>query len=670
MANTRVISKFAGVETASLVISDIASKDYYIFASKHMPFSGNDSITSSLTESYQSFVYDAYDQMLFGKRIQSTDVSLMIDRNTWTSNTVYTMYDDAQVDLFSKAFYVSVLDGSTYYVYKCLDNAGGSPSLYAPSGTSNATFTTADDYIWKYMYSISSVGHTKFATTNYIPVVANTSVTNSAIDGSIEAIKIEVAGAGYDNYIATGTFTAADIAVGGNPLIHKLVATASTLDSFYENCIIKVTAGAAVGQYRKIIGYTGATRAATIDNIFSPEIATGDTYEVYPFIDVFNNGYQDSTNCIARAIINANTGNSIGSVEILNVGAGYKAATTTIRPGNTVSIDTEAQLRAIISPPGGHGSNAALELGASKVCFRTTFSNTEGSYIPATNDFRAVGILKTPLLDNVTLISNSSIGSFLVGESVYQYKRKLLTSNATVSSNTTIAGSGTSYDVQLAANDKIIVTDGSSSFYTSVVTVTNSTSFSVSTNATFTGSNCLLYYVDPIRFGTVSGLAANAVTLTDVSLTNRTTSPLYFGSTSSATLVANAIYHNEKTNPNNFFTFVQLQRFIGDLTSGSFAQDDTVTQTSALPQVVPSGQVHSLVVGGGANDDVLYVSNVHNIFDTNSSISSSSGGTFSLSYKYTGDLVKDTGQILYLENFQPLTRNTSTTETIKLILEY
>lgn len=670
MANTKLISKYAGVEAASLVISDIATKDYYIFASKHMPFTGNDSITTAITESYQSFVYDVYDQMLFGKKIQPTDASLMIAKNTWTANTVYTMYDDTQVDLFAKKFYVSVSDGSIYYVYKCLDNNQGTPSLYAPSGTANSTFMTADGYMWKYMYSIDSSNYNKFATTNYIPIIANSAVSASAIDGSIEAIKIETAGTGYDNYIASGTFAAADIAVGGNPLYHKLIVSASTLDNFYENCLLKITSGAAVGQYRKIINYIGPTRVAVIDTSFSPEIVSGDTYEVYPLVDVFNNGYQDSVNCIARAIVSSNTGNSIGSIEILNVGSGYKAANTQIRPGNTVAVETQAQLRAIISPPGGHGSNAALELGASKLCFRTAFSNTEGGYIPATNDFRAVGILKTPLLDNVTLVANSSIGNFLVGETVYQYKQILLTSNATVSSNTTVGGTGTSYQNQLIANDNIIITDGSSSFYTSVVSVTNSTSFVVSSNATFTGTNCLIYHVDPVRFGVVSGLAANAVVLTDVSLAGRTNSTLYLGNTSSATMVANSIIHNEKTNPNNFFSFVQLQRFVGDLVSGTFAQDDVVTQSSALPQTIPTALVHSIVVGGGANDDVLYVSNVHNIFDTNSSISSSSGGVFSLSYKYTGDLVKDSGQVLYLENFQPLTRNVNTTETIKIVLEY
>ena len=670
MANTRIVTKFAGIDKSIQTVQDVAEQDYYLFAAKHMPFTGNDSITSTITNSIDSLVFNVYDQMLFGKKVQSTDVALMISRNTWASGTFYTMYDDTQLDLYNTRFFVSVQDGSLYYIYKCIDNNKGIASTSAPSGTATSTIMTADGYQWKYMFTVDSTNHTKFATSNYLPVIANTTIQQAAIDGSIETIKIDVAGAGYDNYIESASFDAGDIRIGGSDLQYKLPSTASDIDRFYEDCLIKITSGAAENQYRRIISYIGATRLATIDTGFSATPSNGDSYDVYPTINVFNNGYVDSTNCIARAVISANTGNSVGLVEILNVGAGYKAATAVILPGNSVSVQTQANLRAIISPPGGHGSDVATELGASKVCFRTTFNGSEGGYIPSNNDFRTVGILKNPYLDNVVLIANSSIGSFVVGETVYQYKQKLLSSQVTVSSNSTVTGTATSFTNQLAPLDHIIVTDGSSSLFSRVSSVTNSTSFVVSTNSTFSAANCSLYYVDTVRFGKVTAKAANAVTLTNVSLSNRTSSSLYVGETSSATLVANAIYHNEKTSTNNFFSFVQLHRFVGDLSSGTFNPDDTITQSSALTQVIPTGQVFDLVVGGGSNDDILYVSNVHNIFDTNSSISSSSGGSFDLSYKYTGDLVKDSGKVLYLENFQPLTRNTSTTETIKLILEF
>lgn len=670
MANTRIVTKFAGIDKSIQTVQDVAEQDYYLFAAKHMPFTGNDSITSTITNSIDSLVFNVYDQMLFGKRVQLSDVALMISRNTWVSGTVYTMYDDRQLDLYNTRFFVSVQDGSLYYIYKCIDNNRGAPSTSAPSGTATSTIMAADNYQWKYMFTVDSTNHTRFATSNYLPVIANTTIQQTAIDGSIETIKIDVAGAGYDNYIENASFSSADIRIGGSDLQYTLPSTASDIDRFYEDCLIKITSGAGENQYRRIISYVGATRLAIIDTGFSPVPSNGDSYDVYPLINVFNNGYTDSVNCIARAVITANTGNSVSMVEILNVGAGYKAATAVILPGNTVGVQVQADLRAVISPPGGHGYDTATELGASKVCFRTTFNGSEGGFIPSNNDFRTVGILKNPYLDNVILVANNGIGSFVVGETVYQYKQRLLSEQVTVSSNSTVTGTATSFTNQLSPSDYVIVTNGSSSFFTRVASVTNSTSFATTTNSTFSGANCSLYYVDTVRFGQVTAKAANAVTLTNVSLANRTPSFLYVGETSSATLVANAVYHNEKTSTNNFFSFVQLHRFVGDLNSGTFNPDDTVSQSTALPQVIPTGQVFDLIVGGGANDDILYVSNVHNIFDTNSSISSSSGGSFNLSYKYTGDLVKDSGKVLYLENFQPLTRNTSTTETIKLILEF
>jgi hypothetical protein len=43
---------------------------------------------------------------------------------------------------------------------------------------------------------------------------------------------------------------------------------------------------------------------------------------------------------------------------------------------------------------------------------------------------------------------------------------------------------------------------------------------------------------------------------------------------------------------------------------------------------------------------------------------------FNASYKYNGEIVPDSGEILYLENLSPITRDYKQTETVKLILEF
>ena len=67
----------------------------------------------------------------------------------------------------------------------------------------------------------------------------------------------------------------------------------------------------------------------------------------------------------------------------------------------------------------------------------------------------------------------------------------------------------------------------------------------------------------------------------------------------------------------------------------------------------------------------MYVSNVRNIFMTDADISgASSNAVFNLSNKYPGFIVPDSGKILYVENVDPISRQTSRSETIKIILEF
>lgn len=676
MANSQLITTKAGVNNAQQLQEDVGEQAYYIFASRHVPYASNSSVVPDIIESEANTVYDAYNEMLFGKRVDGTDVSLMIKKNLWSSGTYYEMYDDQKGNLHDTQFFASVEDSGSYYVFKCIDNNSNTASTDAPSpsGVGTSSFTTADGLTWKYMFTVDSATYDTFATTDYIPVVANSTITSAAVDGSIEAVKIENGGAGYNNYIPSGTFSASDISVGGNPQIVSLPSTASDLDDFYNNCLLKMTSGLASGEYRRITDYEigGGFRKATLESAFTATIAEGDTYEVYPVVDVFNTSYTAGSNVVARAIINASSSNSVSSVEIFNIGSGYRAANTTVLTSNTVGVTTNASLRAIISPAGGHGKDVATELCANKICFRTKFANTEGGYLPASNDYRSVGIIKDPYFDGVTIVANTSasVGSFLVGETVSQYTSRLLTASATTTVNDTeVTGTGTLFADQLRQGDKLLITDGSSNNYKEVASVANNTSFTLTSNTTISSSaGASIYLLSLNRFGEVSSTPTGAVSFTNVSLAGwDSTIDTYIGESTAATLTANSISQNEKASTNNFFSFVQLQRFVGAVDSGSFAADDIITQSSGVPQQTPKAYVHSIDTSG---TDTLYLSNVHSIFSTGAGNTvSGNNGTFTISNKYTGDLVKDSGQILYLENFQPLTRNTSTSETIKLILE-
>jgi hypothetical protein len=169
--------------------------------------------------------------MIALKRINASDVSLIMARNTWQVGTVYTQYSN-DIDLFDPAsnlppFYV-VTDSLN--VYKCLSNNFGAASTVQPSGTSTTVVTSADGYQWKYMLTINSADVLKFVTAEWVPVTTLTDndgsnqwlVQQAAIPGTIDRIDILTAGTQYTQVPTititgdgTGAVAVATIA-GGN----------------------------------------------------------------------------------------------------------------------------------------------------------------------------------------------------------------------------------------------------------------------------------------------------------------------------------------------------------------------------------------------------------------------------------------------------------------------
>ena len=99
------------------------------------------------------------------KRIDSTDVFFMTTRYDWTNGTIYDMYDDT-VEMDGKKYYVM---NSEYNVYKCLYNNFEASSVEPKGVKTYGTMTTADGYIWKYMFTIPEP-HRYYIDDDLIPV--------------------------------------------------------------------------------------------------------------------------------------------------------------------------------------------------------------------------------------------------------------------------------------------------------------------------------------------------------------------------------------------------------------------------------------------------------------------------------------------------------------------
>jgi hypothetical protein len=573
---------------------------YYYFVGNPLPFA-NDNTPPTLYDNTQTILVDPYENMIYGKRITSSDVIQMAPRHDWVSGTVYTKYTHDDDNLLDSNFYVLSNEGSSYSVFKCLNNNNGAPSTYRPRLSETAAdddfyFTPADGYQWKYMYSITPTQFTKFATTSHIPIYVNSNVVGNAVSGSIDNIQTIFGGSGYSSY-ANGYFQ--EVRVNGNPLIYAIdPSNASSNSNFYINSALKITNGTGSGQQKYITGYTvsGSTRRVIIDSAFDIAPTTSSIYEISPLVTITGDG----TGAQARALVNTSS-NTIYSIEVVNRGSGYTYAAVTVT-GNTGIINVAtgtaitantATAKVMISPKGGHGSNAASEIGAHYVGISTVFDSTlSGDKVTDKNDFRVVGLLKDPLFANVVISISSSSGIFSDGEIVYQ--NPLGTSN--------------SHGVVSFANDSVV------------------------------------------KLSNVFGFFA----------TGNTTYGLLHGVTSGYTAVCDSA-----TQPTTYFD--QTYKVVGTLqTAQNFTNDELVVQSenangyfyssnsTVVRLVDKKGTINQSEFGG-----TQYYIDGH-----------SSAARFLVSGVVPSDLVKGSGDVIYIENFAPITKATGQTETVKLVLEF
>ena len=206
---------------------------------------------------------------LFGRRITSGDVRRVVRKVDWKTNTPYDMYrQDYNINnpapvsktarLYDANYFVV---NSDFNVYICISNGSSGSTSQIPTSKNEPTFTDLeptsagsgdDDYIWKYLFTISPSDIVKFDSTEYI-VVPNDwdTSTNSSIQSVREAadstvnfnqikeVYIKNAGSGYIigshscNIIGDGSGGKVSVTVGTNGAITNIVVTAGGSDYTY-----------------------------------------------------------------------------------------------------------------------------------------------------------------------------------------------------------------------------------------------------------------------------------------------------------------------------------------------------------------------------------------------------------------------------------------------------
>jgi hypothetical protein len=198
-----VTSKFRvhNAEQFAEAFSETSNTIMYLFIGKNTEFP-DDNAPPTPVNSTANIEFTPWRDMYGAKRITTADVTHAIPRHNWTTATVYDQYDHTDTNLLEDDFYVMTED---YNVYKCISNNSGASSTTKPTGVSTSQFTTADGYIWKYMYTVTTARALKFLTNDYIPVQKLDSddgtdqwdVQAAAVDGAINFVKVTSGGSGY-----------------------------------------------------------------------------------------------------------------------------------------------------------------------------------------------------------------------------------------------------------------------------------------------------------------------------------------------------------------------------------------------------------------------------------------------------------------------------------------
>lgn len=124
----------------------------------------------------------------------------------------------------------------------------------------------------------------------------------------------------------------------------------------------------------------------------------------------------DGTGFTAIAELNLNNG-AVNRIIVTNPGSGYTYATIGL---TNVGAGSGASFTAILSPVGGHGKDARLELGGTNKMIKVNLGGTEGGSFPI-GEFRQAGLLYKPLDtalgSKVTLLSTNgyAIGDTITG---------------------------------------------------------------------------------------------------------------------------------------------------------------------------------------------------------------------------------------------------------------
>jgi hypothetical protein len=413
-------------------LNNLLENEFWLFGSR----SNREEVTSTRNASKE--LLDVLSKTVFGKNLSPLDFSFMIRSIFWEDGRIYDNFDDEE-DLENKQFYVLVepeTETGSYEVFKCISNNYGSRSTVKPQINNSINqidgfYNLSDGYIWKYMTSISSALYRKFSTRGFAPIVRNAQVESIANDG-IDYIEILNPDDNFGYQKLEGSINSQS--GFGLYLLNINTSFFEAINSYRDSVLYVESQETGVKLYtinssRKI----GQRLEVLIDGDIFTDFNPSETITILilPQIRISGNG----TGAIAIPTFNTNR-TRINGIRIIDQGQGYTKATAIIvdPPYFTqadASVAVRAEVRPIIGPPGGHGSNIISELNLKTIGLSSSISSLMAE-IPDVGSYTSIALVKNPIFEEsfsatsfdnrlkIELEGTNPVSGLVLGDTVLQ----------------------------------------------------------------------------------------------------------------------------------------------------------------------------------------------------------------------------------------------------------
>ncbi len=414
----------------------------FVFLGKDQTISG---VTSTPEIEYTpSNLKQLYKNFIVLKKASLNDISPVIERVDWQTNTFYYAYDhnlnlstkDSSGKLIKKFYIRNRFD----QVFKCLWNETNSANTYSINSIANnsthytishegGTFDVGD------LITLQSVDPEEYNGT--YKIVSSAVGTANVICGFDESYAMSVS----DNYVSDGTIKETVLSTQEPILDTRSYDEGNivfTSDGYKWKYLYTIDKGA------KLKYFDSDWMPVPVNNILKYPYSGNIGWGSVDVINIVNGGnnYTNGTNTVS--VVVSGDGNSataeayvanniIQEIVVLNKGKDYTFANVSIIPqtgfgGSGAIVDFS------ISPIGGHGYDLPSELYCSNIIVSVPFNGNEQGRLPDEFKYNQVGILYNPYLKaDITNHTNSSfiscttdmittsVGlSYSVGEYVYQ----------------------------------------------------------------------------------------------------------------------------------------------------------------------------------------------------------------------------------------------------------